>query len=595
MSGSISGGLRRHVALLGGCGALLLLQACSVTTPKPDAAASSPSPAKAAAAQPAPPPEMDLALTPRAHDGTVDALDVHMFLQQPDVAAGDVLLSMPIELVSTPTAAYTADQIHVSDADGDLPLTADDLAPTPSGTYRAYHATRATVGDVTVDYSTTPRAVSAATRNGPLFDLRRQQGGLMGAGVYFLALPAGEQPYRITLKWDLHELAPGSRGVWSRGEGEQHTVAPPELMRFSFYAAGPLQRLPDQDGAKFTMYWLDQAPFDMNTLAEQTGRLYRYMAHFFGDDDATYRVFARSNPYPAGGGTALAGSFMFGYGSEGQTIAEGPQALLAHEMAHTWPRFNDESEPHAETAWYTEGTAEFYSIVLSARSGVYGPDELLHQINLRIASYYASPYINLSNKAAGELFWQDARAQKVPYGRGFMYLMRLNAEILAHSHGQRSLDDLVLSVLQRQRDGGTVGNAQWKEMIRQELGEGAVTEFEAMVDGKIITPEPTAFGCFQAVEAPERVFELGFDEMRLGQVNDLREGSEAARAGLHNGDDIVDMTALHLVRDDPAAHMKISVRRNGKLLKFDYLPRGSEVDAWHWQRMAGSTDAQCRP
>lgn len=526
------------------------------------------------------PPSLKVTLTPHTESGTIQSLQVHMELSAPDVARGDVLLRMPIELVSTPTAAYTAEQVHVHDDRGVLAVRVDDEEPTASGQYRNYVASRATVGNVTVDYATPPRHVDKNTRNGPLFDLRTQQGGLMGAGVYFMALPPGDTPWDIHLQWDLSALGAGAHGVWSMGEGEQEIIAPAETLRFSYYAVGNMHRMPEEEGNVFHLYWMDPPPFDPEELAAKTGRLYRYMAKFFGDEGAAYRMFARKNPYPAGGGTALAHSFMFGYGPKGTTIADGLQALLAHEMAHTWPKLD--GDDHAMTAWYTEGTAEFYSIVLSRRSGVFGQDEFLAAINDRVDGYYDNPYRTLSNRAAGKRFWSDAGAQRVPYGRGFMYLVNLDTQLSHHGREAHSVDDLVLEVLRRQQDGESVGLREWRAMVVRELGQQAGETFDAMTRGQLIIPAGPAFGCYRVVSHPHHPFDLGFDRMRMGVVSDLDPDSAAARAGVRENDIIVDYTPLDDVKSSEETIMHLKVQRDGKTLKFDYLPRRQRVTAWRF-------------
>ena len=45
-------------------------------------------------------------------------------------------------------------------------------------------------------YRAVPRAVDEHTRNGPLFDLREEAGGLNGAGFTFLAPPVAEGALR---------------------------------------------------------------------------------------------------------------------------------------------------------------------------------------------------------------------------------------------------------------------------------------------------------------------------------------------------------------------------------------------------------------
>lgn len=538
------------------------------------------------------PRSLNVVLTPRVEAGQIQALSVRLKLEKPEVEAGKVLLRMPIELVSTPTAAYLASEIHVRDQRGRLTLRAEDQKPTSTGQQRNYIASRSTVGDVVVEYATPPRPVDASTRNGPLFDLRAQDGGLMGAGVYFMALPPGEQPRDIHLRWDLSALPEAARGVWSLGEGEQETTAPATLLRFSFYAVGVMNRYPANDGATFQMYWMNDPPFNVDALAKTTGTLYHFMAAFFQDEGSVFRVFARQNPYPAGGGTALAHSFMFGYGPQGQTIAEGLQPLLAHEMAHTWPKLDGDA--HSLTAWYTEGTAEFYSPLLSLRSGVTDQKQFLRAINVRADNYYENPYRDLSNAAASKLFWSDARAQSVPYGRGFMYLVDVDAKLRRHGRHADSLDDLVMEVLQRQRAGEKVGVDEWRAMVVRELGEDAGIEFDAMVAGKLVIPEAPAFGCFAVLSDPHRPFELGFDRMLMGVVTDLLPDSAAAQAGVKEGDKILYYTPLDDAAASEDATMTLELLRHGKKHEITYVPRGEEVTAWAFVRSAKYADS-CKP
>lgn len=541
-----------------------------------------------ASAQGAPPP-LEVTLSPEPDTGAGPRMGVAMRLPAPTLAAGAALLRMPIVLVGTPTAAYAATAITASDDKGPLNLAQRDEAPGPSGTYRAYTVDRATVGDVRVRYATPPRHVDAATRNGPLFDLRAEDGGMNGAGVYFFAVPAGGKPYSIRLHWD---LPPGTRGISSRGEGDQRWVAPAETLEFSFYATGKVHSIPADGGGDFVFYWQKQPPFDPAVLGANTQKLYRTMARFFGDSNASYRVFARANPYPAGGGTALAHSFLFGYGADGTTIAAGTDMLIAHEMAHTWPTIDGE---HALTAWYTEGTAEYYSTLLALRAGTIDLSRFLTLINEKAASYYASPFRTLSNAEAGKRFWSDARAQKLPYGRGFLYLASLDAQIRRHSAGKRSLDDLVLEVLRRQRDGASVDLAAWRIMVVAELGAEAGSAFDAMQTGAPIVPPADAFGpCFAVVKTTSRPFDLGYDEMRLGVVKDLRAGSAAARAGLQENDVIVSSTPIAALQSDPAREMQVTLQRAGRSLQLRYLPRGAPVETWQWERVAATPSDACR-
>lgn len=496
---------------------------------------------------------------------------------------------MPVVLVGTPTAAYPASAIVASDDAGPLTLTASDEAPGGSGTYRQYLTDRATRGPVTIRYRTLPRTVGPETRNGPLFDWRREGGGMMGAGVYFFAVPPGEAKHRIRLSW---ELPPGMRGVSSRGEGQQSWDDQPDSLAFTFYAAGPVQSMPEDGRGDFVLYWLRQPPFDPAALGSNTERLFRSMAAFFRESGQAYRVFARSNPYPAGGGTALARSFMFGYGTDGQSHANGTDMLVAHEMAHTWPKMTGD---HALTAWYTEGAAEFYSVLLSLRAGTISHSRFLSLINRKAESYYTGAYRDLSNAEAGKLFWKDPRAQRVPYERGFLYLARLNGQIRAKSRGKRGVDALVLTVLERQRKGQAIGPAEWRKLVIAELGKHAGREFDDMTAGKLLAAPAQAFApCYRLIPATLTRFELGFSDARRDVIRDLRAGTAAERAGLREGDVIVSMTPTAEVRDDPAAEMVLEIRRGDQTLPVRFIPRSAPAAGWQWERVAGVPDRACK-
>ena len=547
--------------------------------------------AVAFAAEPA---ALNVLLTPQVQEGKVSRIDVQLKLESPKLEAGKVLLRAPIVLVGTPMAGYGEGSIVARDDNGELPLKLEDEGASPTGKYRRWLTTRATAGDVTVSYGTAPRQVNAETRNGPLFDLRSEAGGVIGSGNYFYALPDGKQPYRVSLKWDLSKAPKSWRGIWSLGEGEASAVIPTETLAFSYYAAGPVKSYPDAKNSNFGLYWLATPPFDVPVLAAETEKLYTYMAKFFGDEGGTYRVFIRGNPYPAGGGTALAKSFMFAYGAGGETASSGDlQMLLAHEMAHNWPRLD--GDDHASTAWYTEGTAEYYSIVLALRAGAISLQKFRDLVNEKANDYHTNVYRDLSNAEAGKKFWQDPRAQKVPYGRGLMYLFRLNALLLEASSGKRSLDDLVLNVLRLQRSGQKVGIAEWEQMVAKELGEQGKSDFDKMVAGtRIELPATTFAPCFKVAPSTARPFELGFDEMRLGAVSHLREGSPAAKAGLKEGDKVLRMTPIDDARKSETKQMEATVLREEKELKFTFLPRAEPVPSVQWTRVPGVPDSSCK-
>src|SRR5262249_1002047 len=141
------------------------------------------------------------------------------------------------------------------------------------------------------------------------------------------------------------------------------------------------------------------------------------------------------------------------------------QSLLAHEMTHNWPAMEGE---HGDTAWYSEGAAEFYSLVLSHRAGVMTNADFMKEINERASGYYTNPYRTTANPEVAKHFWNDWAAQRLPYGRGFMYLVQVDAKIRAKSQGKRSLDDLVVEVYAREKKQEKYGIPEWIALVTKE-------------------------------------------------------------------------------------------------------------------------------
>jgi hypothetical protein len=542
-----------------------------------------------------PPPKLGLVMTPHVAPGD-SYVGVQMTLEKPGLAAGAGLVHLPLKLVGIPTIRLDGDALTARDDQGPIALTQSEEPPTPQGVYRRWSVTRATVGDVTLSYKAPPRPVTAATNNGPLFDLRLQPGGFAGAGVGFVVTPVAPGPWRVHLRWDLTQAPTGSRGVWSLGEGDVDTVAPSDLLAFSYYAAGAYRSYPPDAKSKFAVYWFGDTPFDMSALAGRVQKLYGVMSGFFGDADANYRVFVRQNPYAGTGGTSLAHSFMFGYEPAAKPTLDSLQGLIAHEMTHNWPAMQGE---HGDTAWYSEGTAEYYSMLLSYRGGALTTDQFLKSWNDKAAAYYTNPYRPLSNPDAAKIFWTDPVAQTVPYGRGVIYLARTDAAIRAKTKGRHSLDDIVKEIHRRQVKGEPYGIAQWLMLVGAEIGPAqAKRQYDAMVTGDLLALPADRFApCFSVAKGTALPFQLGFARASLNDdriVRELQPGSTAAKAGVRDGDLIVSASDVNKVRNDESKTMTLTLRRGADETTVTYLPRGAPAPAYRWVRNRKIPDNACR-
>ncbi|MFJ7215044.1 hypothetical protein [Amycolatopsis sp. NPDC098790] len=515
------------------------------------------------------PPALTLSLTPRPA-----GIDVEYTVQEPALIPDQVLCRLPILIAGVPGAPIGAAELTVTDADGAVPLREEDEPPSPSIRYRRWYPTRDTAGDVTVGYFAPVRQVDTTTKNGPLFDLRSEAGGVSGAGVTFLALPESDRDYAITLRWD---------GVSSLGEGTVELTGPVDRLAYGFYLAGPLKRYPEDETSSLKTYWLDEPAFDIHEVAARSLHIYEVMCDFFREPSPGHRVFVRKHPYRGNGGTALLRSFTFGWNAADVPEVDDLSDLLAHEIAHNWPSLDGE---HGETAWYSEGCAEYYSIVLSHRAGLIDDAEFLERVNERARAYYTNPLQTLSNQQAAEVFWQDARAQRVPYGRGFFYLVDLNAKILAASGGARSVDDLVLAVVERRRAGDKVGVADWVRLVTDELGDQGQTDFAALQAGEWMVPGAEAFGPrFTRREVTAHTTELGFDlkSLETRVVNGLVPESAAARAGVREGDRLAQAPAEGDLARGRVKEITLTLDRGEHTIDVAYPAAGTPVRSFRWE------------
>jgi M61 glycyl aminopeptidase len=531
-------------------------------------------------------PTLNLTLKPRLLTNAPVGIEVHYSVSAPNIAPGQTLFRLPHVIAGIPGAPLDAASFTVIDDASTLALRQEDEALTPAGSYRRWTSERATVGDLHVGYFAPVRLVDATTPNGPFYDLRAEAGGLCGAGVTFLALPDTTTPYDISIQWDLSQAPAGVRGVCSWGEAQTHLTGTCEDLAYMYYMAGPLQSYPGDAGSLFSMYWLSEPGFDPVVVAAQTERMYFAMCEFFQEPTPGFRVFVRKHPYRGNGGTAARRSFMFGYSDAIQPTVESLTALLAHETAHNWPKLDGAWE---ETGWFDEGTAEYYSITLLRRSGLIIDDAYLELINERARAYYTNPLQMLTNQEAADLFWRDPRAQHIPYGRGLFYFIDLNATIQAHSGGVRSVDDLVLAVVQRRRAGETIGVAEWMELVTAELGERGRRDLEALAAGEWITPPPDALGPhFTRREVESAPLDLGFTSASVVTrvVAGLVAGSPAEQAGVREGDRILNTPSFSEMEREPWKPIDLTLERADSTLHVQYIPLGKPVRSYEWISVA---------
>lgn len=351
-----------------------------------------------------------------------------------------------------------------------------------------YYLMNETSGEIIVKYGV---ALLPVGKN-PVFDLGYEEQGMNGSGMTFLPFfPQGEYQYK--LHWNLSKLPEKSIGVWSFGEGDVTVVGDENTLTESLYCAGVHKKVTRENCG---FYWTLNKRLPGKEVSEFVLDLYLKMADFFRDEEKTYQIFSRKLPEALTGrnkmgGTALKNSFAYVYSMENPPSVAELKFLFPHEIVHNWLKLKD--EPFGTCTWYVEGTAEFYSIVLMDRFGLITKEELIHQLNKRAKDYYENPRNEIPNEEAGRLLFKDGEATLVPYGRGFFYLLHVEAQIKKATNGLHSLDEVVLNILEKTRAGEECGNDTWLEEVKKVSGLDISKEFHEMQKGKIFYPQMEAF------------------------------------------------------------------------------------------------------
>ena len=535
-------------------------------------------------------PRLTIRLAPATPDAAqhVPYVDVTLTVQAMHAGAGEALFELPMVANTVVTSGKDLQGLALSDGAGPIAVTTQDKAEDGSNTTRQWRAARAVDGVVTVRYRV-PIDAAAPPLALPQYEMRTEDGTFSAAGTAFLLLPTDTTPRRVDVRWDLTGYGTGGVGVSSFGVGDVATPAamPAQKLASAYYMAGrPGVAGPEKDG--FFAAWQGRPPFAMAPLMTWAGALHRFYGGFFGYTPPRFGVFGRTNTRNPGSGIGLTDSFAYTFNQTSKP--DDLRSLLAHEMLHSWVNSLDGSMDSAgglDRSWFGEGLAVHYQRTLPFRAGMISPEDFLKDLNETAGRYYTNIKIATPNAAIPEGFWRDTRVRVLPYDRGSLYFEAVDARIRARSGGRRSLDDIVRAMLKTRRDGGRMNEALYRSLLKAELGQQGIADLDAMLGGATVLPPSDAYGPrFRRITRPLQRYDLGFDmaslQTRPKIVRGLIAGSNAALAGLRDGDEILNGFPQDALQGDQQAYVTLDVKRTGQILHVRYQPRGETVDAYQW-------------
>ncbi|MBB5519566.1 hypothetical protein [Amphiplicatus metriothermophilus] len=537
---------------------------------------------------------ISLLLRPLVEDGVIEAIRIETVIagalqdEPPTLAIYGEF--GPLKRIGARVSALSA-----ADARGPIALASEtvEIATTPFPiSERRWRLARAPQDELSYAYTV---VVSRETATGPVWELRSEPKGASAMGAGFLVLPIGTDPYTVEITWDLSALPDGAQALTSFPPSGGRRPEPLDRLRRTFFMAGLLTTWPEdlEKAGAFRAASTAEGAIDQKALLAWSKRTYDAFLDFFdAPSEPPFTIFVRENPFGGSGGGAAPEALMSTMSRD--TSLEEMDFLIAHEIAHVFLAGLADAG-----SWFNEGLAVHYQRRVPFMAGLIGPEQFIADVNDTARRYYANVRNRLPMEEAEALFWSDARGRILPYDRGAFYFASVDAKLKAATDGARGLDDVLREMLVRKRQGERMDVETYLAILERDLGEAARTDHAAMMSGAMIVPPSDAFGaCFRRTAFDAPAFELGFDIASLMTpprvIKGLDPDSPAARAGLREGDVVINPMVLDAVQGEPSKLLTLKIDRGGEIAEIAFRPEGAARRSYRWVRDAGVPDSACR-
>lgn len=542
-------------------------------------------------------PQLLLRLTPQLNgDGEAASIEAYMEFDAPSKRKGEAMFHHLLQRGPTKTQQYDADAINLRSPKEPIGLEACDRA---GSRWRDFTCDRSLEAQrLVAEYKAVPAKVGPATPCGPQIALETDGGGLSAGGMSFiLTIATAELEYHISLEWDLSDAPLGTRSVCTWGEGTSLAFdGIASAFEEAFLIVGPIHSFPSETSdCDYGAYWLSEPPFDASQLAKDVGIVVPKMRSFFRDDDPLFRIFIRQNEYKCNSGRGLYRGFVFAWNNI-QPRATDLTEFVFHEIVHNWPRLGfsigGPTKEELADGWFNEGIAEYYSLILPYRFGVFTEDDFVRRFNNRLSAYYTNPDRHVPNHEVPDKFWRPGHVDRIPYQRGFMYFVSLCYQL--RQAGKQSLDDLILNMVELRNASKPHGIKLWLSLVEANLGSEAYEDYRNMSNAELIR---LPIDCLQMYirssqrklqQTDQEEFYLGFPEgcLKAGTVKELNTESRAAHAGVQEGDNITSKYSYIWDLSAWESMFSMVVIRDGKEVSLSWWPRSFKtVESYQFSKV----------
>lgn len=519
-------------------------------------------------------------IKPLLSEDAVISMETTVSIEYAAYKKGDIFDVHPTNYVGCTMAGYTNEDFKMSDDNGSFGFVCEERSG-DFGPERAYLFDRDVSGRIEMSYCAKVLEKDWK-RRGPEFSLHRTYSGCTASGLAFLILPK-DGVFNYSISYDLSSFRGTAAAACGFGEGDFSKICNGMELKETYYVIGDLKRF-HKEGSKLHIVWLADEIRLVDSFCETMAQIFDRAEKMFHDDDLPYYIFLYPTPQTDATGIALNRCCFFGFGDQLVESVEKIEGTIAHELVHNWLVIK--GAPVLESL-FAEGAAEFYSCYILFLLGKDDADGYVERINTKLRKYYANPYSKGRLVDAFEKSWTHSYAQIVPYGRGILLLMHLDALLNRCTKGKVRLYNLMTELLDGAKEGVTM---TWDRFVSLADGytEGAASDFikEIMEEG-IIAPPKDFFGeGYTVIEDTVAEIDSGFDDtVRFSPdkvVKGVRPGSNAEAAGLRNGDVLLFASSDWTVTDSENEPLVCDIRRGNDELSISYLPRGKKVPCWKY-------------
>ncbi|MFT8727477.1 MAG: aminotransferase class I/II-fold pyridoxal phosphate-dependent enzyme [Liquorilactobacillus ghanensis] len=495
---------------------------------------------------------------------------------------GDLFDALPEYIATCPSAQYGKNNLKFISAGKNVPYHIEN-ALGENGQERKYIFDQAIDGELQVIGMVVSQPRDPY-RGDPGMNFLQHDNGSTIASIMFMLLPQNDWAwYRIY--YDLTQVPADSTGICGWAQENFSRYCSSADMKNLFFTFGRLKISFGKD-RKLRVVTLDNDIKFMSKLTDHITKLFDFMQAFFDDAPEPFVIVVYPTPRAKATGTGYFRTNYFGLGDKLIDSIEEVDDTIAHELVHNWVVFNGDSNEDVYGSVYDEGSADYYAGLMCEKA-LGEKNAWVNSLNNKLQAYYSNPLCADNCLRNFEKAWTETYALRTVYGRGLLMLLKLNSCIRQSSNQTKSLDDVQIKTARYISRGKSMSFNAFKSEVIKLGGEKAKEIINETFESGVMTPPADLFEPeYQLIKSRVRQEEQGFDStVRFKKpkiIHGLIQHSNAQKAGLQNGDEIIKYDSDWNTMEDPSMPTKVTIKRNGQQITLKYLARGAKVDCWQY-------------